>query len=292
MSLEAMVWAWKRPIDNKLDLLVLLALADYADDKNECWPGIDTLLTKSRIGSKSTLTNCLNRLEETGYISRQKRPSKGGGSKTVLYRLNIGQMYWQEPAEITPSVISRDYSSEGARLHPVYSPSTVNQSERTSQKSIYTESFLFWWSNYPKRQGDQGNKKTAARRYEKLLKSGYTDQQLLNAAYRYRQFCDLTGKTGTEFVKQATTFLNNTDNLDNPWTVNNENNHRADSGRNAKQATINAIWNAPGVGTNSRAGEYSQGGACQRPVQADAASQAAPADFCLSSTGDHRNGES
>lgn len=63
-----------------------------------------------------------------------------------------------------------------------------------------------FWNVYPKRLG--GNPKSAAREtYQKRVRSGVTEGELVDGARRYAQHCDATQKTGTEYVKQAVTWL-------------------------------------------------------------------------------------
>ena len=80
MSLEAIVWAWKQPIKDQGELLVLLALADYADEDGKCWPSHQTLMKKARINSNNTLSKKLKSLREMQLIDWRRRPRAGGGS--------------------------------------------------------------------------------------------------------------------------------------------------------------------------------------------------------------------
>lgn len=67
-----------------------------------------------------------------------------------------------------------------------------------------------WWLDFklamPARAGD--HRWTSARKAANArLAEGYTADQMMEGCRRYRAFCDHLGKTGTEFVKQASTFL-------------------------------------------------------------------------------------
>ncbi len=97
-----------------------------------------------------------------------------------------------------------------------------------SKKNEYSDDFEHWWSQYPKREGDPGRKKSAWSRYQKYIREGHEPDYLLSAVMRYSQYCDTTGQTGSRYVKQATTFLNNPDNITNQWTVNHEARERTD----------------------------------------------------------------
>lgn len=91
MSLEAIVWAWKQPVKDHGELLVLLSLADYANQDGQCWPSHKTLMAKCRIKSNRTICTKLNSLTEKGFISRHRRPVAGGGSSSNLYQLNLSE---------------------------------------------------------------------------------------------------------------------------------------------------------------------------------------------------------
>jgi len=59
---------------------------------------------------------------------------------------------------------------------------------------------------YPRRSGDQGWVK-AKRAANARIGEGHTTEDFIAGAKRYAAFCEATGKTGTEYVKQACTFL-------------------------------------------------------------------------------------
>lgn len=59
---------------------------------------------------------------------------------------------------------------------------------------------------YPNRAGDQGWRK-AVRAAHARMADGHTSAEFIAGARRYAVFCEASGKTGTEFVKQACTFL-------------------------------------------------------------------------------------
>lgn len=62
------------------------------------------------------------------------------------------------------------------------------------------------WSIYPTRAG--GNSKAdALAAFNARLKQGATAEQMVSGTRRYAAFCEATEKVGTEYVKQARTFL-------------------------------------------------------------------------------------
>ncbi len=71
---------------------------------------------------------------------------------------------------------------------------------------------------YPSRAGDQGWRR-AVKAANARLAEGHTTEEFIDGAKRYRAHCDALGKVGTEFVKQAATFLGPDKHFLEPWTV-------------------------------------------------------------------------
>lgn len=71
---------------------------------------------------------------------------------------------------------------------------------------------------YPKRNGGQrwGD---AERFFNALLKKGHTTEEIIAGVERYKAWCDATGKTGTELVQQAATFLGRNKGFLEDWAI-------------------------------------------------------------------------
>jgi hypothetical protein len=65
-------------------LLVLLALADYANDEGECWPRVDSIAAKARLTQRQT-HNILRQLKADGVLTVH---SGGGRGRSSHYKLN------------------------------------------------------------------------------------------------------------------------------------------------------------------------------------------------------------
>ncbi len=89
-----------------------------------------------------------------------------------------------------------------------------------SGKVDFSESFEQWWSQYPKREGDKGNKTKTFGHYKTRLREGHSPEDLLANILKYARYCDETQATETQYVKTTTAYLNNPDNVINQWTVN------------------------------------------------------------------------
>jgi hypothetical protein len=94
MSIRVIQWVWDHSTAEGLDRLVLLAIADCANDHGrDAYPGFAELARKSRI-ARSTLGDVLKRLRERGHIQIQE--AGGGRGHRTVYRV---VMVLEEPSE-------------------------------------------------------------------------------------------------------------------------------------------------------------------------------------------------
>lgn len=75
MSVRVMSAAWAADLPAG-DKLVLLALADCANDEGRCWPGLATLCEKTG-RCKRSLQESLRALDAAGHLTRVENPGKG-----------------------------------------------------------------------------------------------------------------------------------------------------------------------------------------------------------------------
>lgn len=72
---------WRESKQNGTDLLLLLALADYANERGYSWPSVDTLAEKIR-SDRTTVMRCSKRLERAGEVIVQH--NRRSGNKYVV----------------------------------------------------------------------------------------------------------------------------------------------------------------------------------------------------------------
>ena len=105
--------------------LVLLALADAANDEGVCWPSQAEIGRKARLKDRA-VRNQIRSLEAAGLLSVSRRATPQG-RKTNVYRLNIGcdfSLQSKQPARNAGWV-------EGSESEPVDNPTfRCNQSNR------------------------------------------------------------------------------------------------------------------------------------------------------------------
>lgn len=83
-----MTAVWETDIGPATTRLVLLALADSANDEGVCWPKMATLARKALCGLSTAREACAS-LEADGLLEREMRPRVGARNDTSVYRLNV-----------------------------------------------------------------------------------------------------------------------------------------------------------------------------------------------------------
>lgn len=114
MSFWAVNWAAEVTLPSMSEKLLLLLLANFADDNDEAWPSIDRLMSMTS-ASKATIHRLLASLEERGLISRQesrRRTAHGSGfvKGTAIIQLIVPDRVTRRPS-----------SASGARPTPATS---------------------------------------------------------------------------------------------------------------------------------------------------------------------------
>lgn len=95
MSIAAMNWIWEHSPASGNERLVLLAIADCADDEGRnAWPSIAKLATKARLDTR-TVQRVITRLETAGHLAVERGAGRRG---TNVYHLNL------QPPEPAPAV--------------------------------------------------------------------------------------------------------------------------------------------------------------------------------------------
>ena len=88
MSADALSWAWKTDLSSS-QKIILLALANYADQEASCFPGHERLSQMTGMSTRSVGRN-LRELESMGVFRKERRARKNGSGRTSdRYYLNL-----------------------------------------------------------------------------------------------------------------------------------------------------------------------------------------------------------
>ena len=197
------------PVD-KGTLLVLVVLADSADETSrECWPSVARLAARARLSDRQ-VQSCLRQLEERGIIHVMPNAGRSG---TNLYRIERMDKWWgkflgggeahfpggvkptspggvkptsPEPSLRTvnePSIPSSDLFTANETSEPITNPKAENKKTE--------DHFERFWSVYPKKVG----KPSAGKNFAKAVKAGADPEAIIAGAERYAAYLG-NGRTG------------------------------------------------------------------------------------------------
>ena len=119
MSIRVMSWVWDHGPSDRGELLVLLALADFADDDGNCWPAMVKVAEKARVCERGA-RKIIRRLEEIGLL---KTVVGGGRHGCNQYRIAIENPERRSPTK--PGTADR--------------PGTVNPVPRSPRNAVPPE---------------------------------------------------------------------------------------------------------------------------------------------------------
>jgi hypothetical protein len=158
MSMLLMVKAMQSKVGNPLRKLVLLKLADNANDQGECWPSYQYIADQCEMSKRSVMAH-IDALIDSGFLRKELRLGGEKGNKSNVYTLRIPsagdslgvvQQIHQPSAgdSLPPSAGAAPRTSHS--LEPVNKPNTVDSNEPTIlQKDYVSEQFARFWRNYP-----------------------------------------------------------------------------------------------------------------------------------------------
>jgi hypothetical protein len=110
------------------------------------------------------------------------------------------------PIDITTTQVLEKLppTPKASRFHGT-NPRALGTNPRGSQQE--PDGFSAFWDAYPKREGN-GDRKGAVKAFGPAVQRAGDAQTVIRAAARYAVHCREKGKIGTEFVKQARSWLN------------------------------------------------------------------------------------
>lgn len=130
MSVSTMAAAWKGSIHGGTELLMLLAIADFADDEGNAYPSIGTLAKKCRMKQRN-VNYLIKTLQESGELEiRIGQGPKG----TNRYRINVHRLAMQSLAGVQQSARLQRSAHTPAKhctppLQPIADKPSVNHQE-------------------------------------------------------------------------------------------------------------------------------------------------------------------
>lgn len=125
MSIRVMNRVWEHAEYKESTLLILLALADFADDNGICWPEVPTLAAKARVSDRRAI-DIIQVLEKEGAIVYQRG---GGRGKRSLYGVLVGLT---EEQKERVKLFHRNYFTEIKTVKPAVRKGELQRKERVN----------------------------------------------------------------------------------------------------------------------------------------------------------------
>ncbi len=193
MSIKVMTRVWEFSQAAGTDLLVLLALADNANDEGECWPSIRYVAAKCRIDTRTTQRRIrsLELLGEVVVIRGGGKASTAGGTKSNRYRIVV-HIPDEEGGGDLPGCgtdardgvapVPPEPSLEPSVNRQSLAPATADAGMRFAQvRDALCDAFGLEWSNMTTRE--QGKN---AKAIGELLAIGVDPTEIRGAVDRYK----------------------------------------------------------------------------------------------------------
>lgn len=92
MSIKAINWAWEQDLEGPTYQILLIALADYADEQHSCWPSIEQLARKCKVSGK-TISRHLKELIALGLVRTERRDNGFGSRASNRYFLAVDGLF-------------------------------------------------------------------------------------------------------------------------------------------------------------------------------------------------------
>lgn len=125
MSIKVMTRVWEHAQHKESTLLILLALADFADDNGICWPEVPTLAAKARVSDRRA-TDIIQALEKDGSIVFKRG---GGRGKRSLYGVLVGL---NDEQKEKVKLIHRNYFTENKTVKPAVRKGELQRKEKVN----------------------------------------------------------------------------------------------------------------------------------------------------------------
>lgn len=90
MSVRALSWAFLQKTGDPTRKIILMVLADHADERGFCYPALKTIADRSE-STRRTVQRHLKALEDDGLIRREERFTDTGRQTSYMYSLPIDE---------------------------------------------------------------------------------------------------------------------------------------------------------------------------------------------------------
>lgn len=203
MSIKIMSQVWESGPEKQGHLLVMLALADYANDAGKCWPSIRSIAEKARMTERG-VQKILRTLEDQGWVETAVGNGRKGCSE---YTLNPergsppNEVHPERGDTKTPNDDAKT-PNESAKNPEPRSPEPLRTVKNRHLEPSYGSNDLFdrFWAVVPRKKKKQEAKKA----FDKACRQA-DPEQIIKAM---ELFAITQRDTDPQFIPHPTSWLN------------------------------------------------------------------------------------
>lgn len=201
---------WSEDAETRLVWITMLAMADREGHVRASISGLARRANVSVDGCRAALERLQQPDPESAteeHRGRRIEPVEGGWLlfNYVKYR----EIRTEEQLKAAARQRRKYYREKRETSRSLNTDADTEADTKKYKGLSEPETFAAWWAIYPKRAG--GNPRAAAvKAYGSRLKEGVSSDDLLQGLRRYARYCEVAGKVGTEYIKQAQFWLSKT----------------------------------------------------------------------------------
>lgn len=172
MSIKVMSQVWENETLSATDKIVLLSLADHADDEGICYPSISRLVKRTGL-TERTVQNATQRLKQRGFLRVELNAGRRGAN---LYHINATPAADAPPQQMHPAADTGEPPHLTTQTPAADAPEPSRTVIKTSDQ--FDAQFDRFWSSWPLRKVG----KEKARAAFKRLSQANREQATIRAA--------------------------------------------------------------------------------------------------------------
>ena len=179
MSIQAVAWAISQRVGSPTGKVLLMCLANYANESGECWPSQKTISREAELSERST-RDWLQKLEVQGFITRSRRHRSDGSRTSDFVVLNLARpQNSDEKSLAAESAVRPDQAANGSKpsgssrrpyrqeLPPIEPSSKPSVEPSSGARERGEEGFKKLWDDWPSE--DRPEKRASAKwAYDRL----------------------------------------------------------------------------------------------------------------------------
>ena len=204
MSIEALTYAFKLEGLSPTKKLVLVVLANYADEKGSCYPSYQHIGRLAGIKDPKHIGKIIKEFAQQDLLEITARFKEDGGNISNRYTLQLGQGLQTPTGEQTSTPHGQETTTP-----PVSPPPNTKEDTKDNTKELFEE----FWKIYPRKT----NKYAASQKYKIALRD-ISHEGLIKKIKSYAEFV-ADEKMELKFVPHCTTWLNQKRYLDDTDTT-------------------------------------------------------------------------